>query len=293
MAKKGLGKGLQALIPPVSNLDNNEGEVQSIPIDKIKPNYFQPRKNFDEEKLQELADSINEHGVVQPIVVRSYGEDQYEIVAGERRWRACRLLNMETIPAIVRDFNDRQVTEIALIENVQREDLNPIEEAWAYKTLLDEFNLTQNELSNRVGKSRSFIANMMRLLNLPVEIQECLSSGQLSIGHARALLPLENIDKQIELAKKIIENELTVREVEKIVKDLLSEKDKDRKKEKEVDKEYINPMNKIFEDKLQELLGTKVKFKQKNKDSGKIEIEYYTSEDLERIIEILVGNEEL
>lgn len=293
MAKKGLGKGLHALIPPVSNLDNNEGEVQSIPIDKIKPNYFQPRKNFDEEKLQELADSINEHGVVQPIVVRSYGEDQYEIVAGERRWRACRLLNMETIPAIVRDFNDRQVTEIALIENVQREDLNPIEEAWAYKTLLDEFNLTQNELSNRVGKSRSFIANMMRLLNLPVEIQECLSSGQLSIGHARALLPLENIDKQIELAKKIIENELTVREVEKIVKDLLSEKDKDRKKEKEVDKEYINPMNKIFEDKLQELLGTKVKFKQKNKDSGKIEIEYYTSEDLERIIEILVGNEEL
>ncbi|MDK2984380.1 MAG: ParB family transcriptional regulator, chromosome partitioning protein [Clostridia bacterium] len=293
MAKKGLGKGLQALIPPVSNLDNNEGEVQSIPIDKIKPNYFQPRKNFDEEKLQELADSINEHGVVQPIVVRSYGEDQYELVAGERRWRACRLLNMETIPAIVRDFNDQQVTEIALIENVQREDLNPIEEAWAYKTLLDEFNLTQNELSNRVGKSRSFIANMMRLLNLPVEIQECLSSGQLSIGHARALLPLENIDKQIELAKKIIENELTVREVEKIVKDLLSEKDKDRKKEKEVDKEYINPMNKIFEDKLQELLGTKVKFKQKNKDSGKIEIEYYTSEDLERIIEILVGNEEL
>jgi ParB family chromosome partitioning protein len=298
MAKRGLGKGLQALIPPVSSLEkNNTGdynEVQYLSLIDIIPNTYQPRKNFNQEKLQELADSIKEHGVVQPIVVRAGEKKKYEIVAGERRWRACKLLDMDTIPAIIKDFSDQQITEIALIENVQREDLNPVEEAWAYKTLLEEFDLTQELLSAKVGKSRSYIANMMRLLNLPIEIQEFLSDGQLSVGHARALLAINEIDKQLDITKKIINQGLNVRETEKLVKQTINESSET---EKEINKnkteEISSPFNIIIEEKLQEVLRTKVKLKQKNNERGKIEIEYYTKDDLERILELISGEDEI
>ncbi len=294
MAKRGLGKGLQALIPPVSNLETNDtennNEAQYISLSEITPNNYQPRRDFNKEKLQELANSIKEHGVVQPIVIRTGNNNKYEIVAGERRWRACKILDMEKIPAIIKDFSDQQVTEIALIENVQREDLNSIEEAWAYKTLLDEFNLTQEILSKKLGKSRSYIANMMRLLNLPVEVQEFLSGGQLSVGHARALLAIEDIDVQLKIASKIIDEGLNVRESEKLIRDLLNKKEK---KEKSNNENKLSPYNIIIEEKLQEVLRTKVKLKEKNDERGKIEIEYYTKDDLDRILEVISGDEEI
>lgn len=296
MGKRGLGKGLEALIPPLSTLEEGEETVQMIPLEKIVPNSYQPRRDFDEEKLQELADSIKEHGMVQPIVVRKTGDSEYEVAAGERRLRACRMLNIEKVPAVVKDINDQQVTEIALIENIQREDLNPIEEAWAYKTLIQEFNLTQGELSDRIGKSRPFIANMLRLLNLPSEIQEHLTQGILSIGHARALLAVEEQERQLEIAKKAAAEQLTVRELENYIRKIIEKgTGEERKKRQAKEKKLLQKdeaLKKSVEEKLQEFLGTKVKLVEKSREKGKIEIEYYTWEDLERIMEMLTGFEE-
>lgn len=281
MSKKRLGKGLQALIPSVE--DENQG-VTEININRILPNPHQPRRDFDDEKLEELAASIREHGVIQPIIVRENG-DMYELVAGERRWRAAKKLGHTTIPAIIKEYTDGEVMEIALIENLQREDLNPIEEAAAYKQLMEEFGLTQDELSKKIGKSRSLIANSIRLLNLPAEIQELLEKGAITTGHARSLLSLDDKGMQMELARRIIEEGLTVRDIEKIVKKAAVEKDKKTKKAPETK----DPLLLDIEERLKMVLGTQVRIKN-GRNKGKIEIEYYSGEDLERIIEIFLKN---
>ncbi|MDI3533958.1 MAG: ParB family transcriptional regulator, chromosome partitioning protein [Thermosediminibacterales bacterium] len=281
MSKKRLGKGLGALLP----IDEFESQQPTqIKISKIRPNEFQPRKDFDEDKLDELAASIKEHGIIQPIVVRPK-DGFYEIVAGERRWRAAQKNKLETVPAIVKEFSDIEMMQIALIENLQREDLNPIEEAMAFKTLMNEFNMTQETLSKKIGKSRSVIANSIRLLNLPKELQLMLSKGQLTSGHARALLSIENPEEQINLAKQIVENGLTVRDVEKLVK---KPKSGDVKSLKRRIKKKTDPDCLQIEEKLKRFLGTQVKISNK-KNRGKIEIEYYGIEDLNRIIDIIMG----
>lgn len=287
MVKKGLGKGLQALIPNNNDEGIAEGQVREINLDFIKPNAFQPRRVFDETKLNELSDSIKEHGVVQPILVRKTAKDAYEIVAGERRLKAAKKAGLKSIPVVLKEYNDREMAEIAIIENIQREDLNPIEEAQAYKKLMDEYGLTQEQLSNRVGKSRPFIANIVRLLNLNPTIQEFLSKGLLSAGHARSLLGIEKKEQQLRIAEDIIKKNLSVRETERIIKNQA----KDNYKTKIIKE---RPKDTIFgqiEEKLREHLGTQVKVK-KSGNKGKIEIDYYNEDDMERVIEILLGKVE-
>lgn len=281
--KKGLGRGLQALIPEYQTEELQE--VEKINIAHIYPNQYQPRREFDVNNLNELAESIKQHGVIQPIIVRKV-DSGYQIVAGERRWRASKIAGLSEIPAIVKDFDDLQVMEIALIENLQREDLNPIDEAKAYKALMEQFNLTQEEISKKIGKSRSVIANSIRLLNLDERIQEMLVKGDVTIGHAKVILSLPNKSLQYEAAKKVVEENLNVRETENLVKNLLHKNEKITKKPK-VDK--IDVHVKEIEDDLCSFLGTKVKISKKSKDKGIIQIEYYSEEDLTRIIEIIYG----
>jgi ParB family chromosome partitioning protein len=281
--KKGLGRGLQALIPEYRT-EEPQG-VETINIAYIHPNQYQPRKQFDEDSLKELAESIKQNGVIQPIIVRKV-DSGYQIVAGERRWRAAKIAGLSEIPAIVRDFDDLQVMEIALIENLQREDLNPIEEAKAYKALIEQFNLTQEEISKKIGKSRSVIANSIRLLNLDDRVQEMLVKGDITIGHAKVILSLPNKSLQYEAAKKVVEENLNVRETEDLVKNLLRKNEKITKKLKS---NKIDVHVKEIEDNLCSFLGTKVKISQKSKDRGIIQIEYYSEEDLTRIIEIIYG----
>lgn len=277
MNKRGLGKGLSALIP----MDDKEQEnVQDIKVSEIRANKNQPRKKFDEGKIGELADSIKEHGILQPIIVRKKAGG-YELVAGERRWRAAQKAGIEKIPAIIKDLSDSDVMEIALIENLQREDLNPLEEAEAYKKLIDEFGMTQEELSKRVGKSRSQIANTVRLLNLDEEIKKLISDEKLTAGHARALLAIEDKKERLKLAKKICDENMTVRQTEETIKIKTQEKRKNKK-----DKE-INPAFIEISEKLQKTLGTRVKIKGSEK-RGKIEIEFYSEDELERILETIV-----
>ncbi len=280
--KRGLGRGLQALIPNGTPETGAAAEstIKQIPVKDIKPNTYQPRRRFSEEKLKELAQSIKENGVIQPVVVRKIGADKYQLIAGERRWRACVMLEMETIPAVIKDLGDRQVTQLALIENIQREDLNPIEEAWAYRTLLEEFSLTQEQLAQRIGKSRSAIANTLRLLNLECDAQDYLTMGVISMGHARALLSIADSDLQIQLAKKIAQDGISVRETEKMVKNLLEQKQHKREK-KEVPPEIA-----LISEKLEEKFGTRV-FIKHGEDRGKIVIEYYDNEDLNRVLALL------
>ncbi|MGB4131078.1 MAG: ParB/RepB/Spo0J family partition protein [Tepidanaerobacteraceae bacterium] len=278
MSKRGLGRGLEALIPIV---EKDEENVQEIDIKKIVANEKQPRRGFDESKLEELADSMKQHGVLQPVILRKKG-NKYELVAGERRWRAAAKAGIEKIPAIVRELNDSDVMEIALIENLQREDLNPIEEAMAYKRLMDDFGLTQEELSKRVGKSRSQIANTVRLLNLDKEIQDLVYENKLTAGHARALLSIQDSKERLKLANMISKEALSVRQTEQLVKKLVDERSKAKKhKPKE-----INPVIIDVTERLQRTLGTRVKIKG-NEKRGKIEIEFYSSEELERILEII------
>ncbi|MGI6552393.1 MAG: ParB/RepB/Spo0J family partition protein [Bacillota bacterium] len=294
-AKRALGKGLQALFPPTLDLQEeaSAGRVVELPIDQVEPGDFQPRQSFDQEKLLELASSIKEHGVVQPIVVRRTAEGRYRIVAGERRWRACKQLKLPTIPAIIKDYSDREVTEIALIENVQREDLNPLEEAAAYKALLEEYDLTQEQLSQRIGKSRSFIANMLRLLNLSRPVQEMVLDGSLSAGHARALVSLPP-EGQIKLANKIIREKLSVRETEMLARSI-SELGKERvgsgsartKRQTGAEKARDILLSDL-EDSLRSFFGTKVTIKHKGQ-KGAIVIEYYSEEELERILELVLN----
>jgi ParB family transcriptional regulator, chromosome partitioning protein len=279
---KGLGKGLDALLPALSI--NEDDKVVEIPLSQLRANPYQPRRHFDEESIQELATSIKEHGVIQPIIVRSVLKG-YEIIAGERRYRASQVCNLPTIPAVVKKFTDQQVMEIALIENIQREDLNAMEVAAAYQALIDQFSLTQEELSVKVGKSRSHIANFLRLLQLPEEVKQYVSRGTLSMGHAKAIAGLKDKKLIRALAETAIREEWSVRQLEEEVKKLETLQDMKKIKPKAVRKDpYINQL----EESLREVYRTTVKIKHSN-NKGKIELLYYSKDDLDRLLELLQG----
>ena len=291
MAKKGLGKGLGSLFgsDEIETLsvsktadEKKEGDIQNIKTSLIEPNKKQPRSKFDDEKIDALAGSIKEHGVISPIIVTPVKNGMYKIVAGERRWRAAKKAKIKEIPAIVRSYSDEQVAEIALIENLQRENLNPIEEAVGYNLLMEEFNLTQETISKRVGKSRSAVANSLRLLTLEPALQKLITDGSLTSGHARAVLSVEGNEMRSALAKKIIEGGLNVRQAEALAKELMKKKGAPKKKEKtaaEIEAEKIA-------ENLSSVIGTKVNISHGTK-KGKIEIEYYGADDLDRILNIL------
>lgn len=289
MAKKhGLGKGLNALIPEnVVQNDKNEiqnenflNNVKKIPINLIKPNKEQPRKEFDVEKIIKLAESIKQYGIIQPIVLKKIDET-YIIVAGERRWRAAKHIGLKEIPSVVIDADEEKTLEISLIENLQREDLNPIEEAITYKKLINDFNITQEKLSKIIGKSRVAISNCMRLLNLDKRVQQMLIEKLITEGHGRALLAIKDKDEQYLLSKKIVDKNLSVRDVEKYIRNLEQQKHKTKPNMQNEDP-YINEIK----EKLENFFNTKVFIKNKKK-KGKIEIEYYSYEDLERIIDLI------
>lgn len=307
MVKKGLGKGLGAIFgedvikeseeetakaktAKTKNVVNaSEGETGHelmVKVSLIEPNKEQPRKDFNEEQLQELADSIKNYGILQPLLVQKKGAF-YEIIAGERRWRAAKMAGLKEIPVVLREYNRQQSVEIALIENVQRADLNPIEEAKAYQQLVKEFNLTQEEIAARVSKNRATITNTMRLLKLEDQIQEMLIQGMITSGHARALLSLENKDLQLKAAKQILDGSLSVRETEKLVKKLAKEAaGEDEKKEKKQD-EARALIYQSLEERMKTVMGTKVSIHNKDKNKGRIEIEYYSEAELERLVEMI------
>ena len=283
--KKGLGKGLDSMIPEKktkaeikADADNSLVEVK---ISEIDPNIGQPRKKFDEDELLELAESIKIHGVIQPIIVTKRGK-RYEIIAGERRWRASKLAGLTKIPAVIREYTDKEIMEVSLIENIQRQDLNPIEEAVAFKNLIDEYKMKQDDLAERVSKSRSAITNALRLLKLDDKVKAMLAEGLISTGHARALLAVEDKNKQQILATRIVDEKLSVRETEKLVKQILE--NKESKKEKKSSEKLIY---KKLEDSLKSIIGSKVSIKSKDNGKGKIEIDYYSIEELDRITELL------
>ncbi|MGH4051694.1 MAG: ParB/RepB/Spo0J family partition protein [Clostridium sp.] len=280
MGKKfGLGKGLGALIPEEEIIEDGS-TIYKIPMNLIKANKEQPRKSFDPEKISELAESIKEHGVIQPIILNKE-DDIYLVIAGERRFRAAKSIGLVDIPAIVMNINNKEVLEISLIENIQREDLNPIEEAIAYKKLLTEFNLTQEEISKKVSRSRTTITNCMRLLNLDERVQDYIIDGVISEGHGRAILGISDKQFQYEISQMVIDESLNVRETEKIVKNFGNEQ-KEKVLKNQNDIYYKDIMNK-----LENRFGTKVLINSKSKNKGKIEIEYYSEEEFERILEIL------
>jgi ParB family chromosome partitioning protein len=297
MAARGLGKGLDSLIPMGnSNIETKNSSVKTetvketqaetlVKITKVEPNRDQPRKNFDEDALQELADSIKQFGLLQPILVQDK-KDYYEIIAGERRWRAAKLAGLKEVPVIIKNYTSQEIVEISLIENIQREDLNPIEEAQAYKRLLEEFNLKQDEVAERVSKSRTTVTNSMRLLKLTEPVQQMIIDGMLSTGHARAIIPIEDAEQQLQLAQRIFDEKLSVRDVEKLVKQMLKPaEDKNKVDEKEKAMQYIYQ---DIENKLKERLSRKVAISSKGKSgAGKIEIEFYSNDDLDRLIELL------
>ena len=288
----GLGKGLDSLIPDHKTVktterkkqeveEKKEGE-QLININKIEPNHEQPRRNFEEDSLLELADSIKQFGVLQPLIVQKR-HDYYEIIAGERRWRAAQMAGIKEIPVIIKEYTKREAVEIALIENIQRENLNPIEEAMAFKRLLTEFSLKQDEVAERVSKSRTTVTNSMRLLKLDERVQQMIVDDMISTGHARTLLAIEDHEEQYNLANKIFDEKLSVRETEKLIKEL-----KNPKKEKEkkvIEHDFIY---KDLEERMKTVMGTKVHVNPKTKGKGKIEIEYYSDEELERIFELIM-----
>lgn len=287
--KRGLGKGLDTMIPPVKNEKKSEkgdpakGPETLVNITKVEPNREQPRKNFDEDALLELSESIKQYGLLQPILVQDR-KDYYEIIAGERRWRAAKLAGLKQVPVIIKNLTDQEIVEISLIENIQRENLNPIEEAQAYKRLLNEFHLKQDEVAERVSKSRTAVTNSMRLLKLSDDVQRMVIDEMITTGHARALLGVENPAEQYNLAQRIFDEKLSVREVEKIVKNM--GKPVKTKKEKVVDKS----MQVIYDDiseKLKTQLGTKVNIVPKEDGSGKIEIEFYSHDELDRILDLM------
>lgn len=282
--KRGLGKGLAALIPndPIGDLVDGEldsDNIQNIELSSIIPNEEQPRKDFDLELLAELTDSIKQYGVIQPIVVRKK-ENFYEIIAGERRWRAAKAAKLKEIPCIVKEVDDKQAMKLALIENLQRDNLNPIEEAYAFKGLIEEHNLTQEEVATAVGKSRSYISNAIRLLNLDEEIIDYIANGKITRGHGRALLAIKDKNERLKTVQSIVDNKVNVRETEKIVN-----KNKKRRTKKSTIKE--DPFVKEIEEKLMRALGTKVTLSPK-KEGGIIQVEFYGDEDLERILDLLI-----
>lgn len=288
--KRGLGKGLDSMIPDKgekkissSQAHDNVSRETFIKVTDIEPNSSQPRKKFDEDALQELAESIKHVGVIQPLILQKK-DKHYEIIAGERRWRAARLAGLKEIPAIIKDYSPQEIVEIALIENIQREDLNPIEEAIAYQKLIAEFKLKQDEVAERVSKSRTAITNSMRLLKLDPRVQQMIIDEMISSGHARALLAIEDSNLQYTMAYRIFDEKLSVRETEKLVKKLLSDNNDKDKEEDDQTKELI--IYKELEEKIKQIVGTKVSISKKSKNKGKIEIEYYSNEELERIVEL-------
>ena len=296
--KRGLGKGLDSLIPTnvmmesevkhatvstASSAEEGKDGTLMVKLSKVEPNREQPRKNFDEDSLQELAESLKQFGMLQPILVQNRG-DYYEIIAGERRWRAAKIAGLKEVPVIVRELTDQEIVEISLIENIQREDLNPIEEAQAYKRLLTEFHLKQDEVAERVSKSRTAVINSMRLLKLCDEVQKMVVDDMISTGHARALISIEDPEEQYLIAQKIFDEKLSVREVEKLVKDL----HKPPKPPKEENK-TLQAIYQEISERLKQSLSTKVSVSAKQNGAGKIEIEFYNHEDLERLLERITG----
>ena len=296
--KRGLGKGLDSLIPTnvmmesevkhatvstASSAEEGKDGTLMVKLSKVEPNREQPRKNFDEDSLQELAESLKQFGMLQPILVQNRG-DYYEIIAGERRWRAAKIAGLKEVPVIVRELTDQEIVEISLIENIQREDLNPIEEAQAYKRLLTEFHLKQDEVAERVSKSRTAVTNSMRLLKLCDEVQKMVVDDMISTGHSRALISIEDPEEQYLIAQKIFDEKLSVREVEKLVKDL----HKPPKPPKEENK-TLQAIYQEISERLKQSLSTKVSVSAKQNGAGKIEIEFYNHEDLERLLERITG----
>ena len=291
MAARGLGKGLDSLIPNTigeakekkeskEKVENKNPETM-VKLSMVEPNGEQPRKNFDEDSLLELAESIKQFGLLQPIIVQDR-KNHYEIIAGERRWRAAKMAGLKEIPVIIKNLTNQEIVEISLIENIQREDLNPIEEAQAYKRLLEEFNLKQDEVAERVSKSRTAVTNSMRLLKLCDEVQQMVVNEMISTGHARALLSIEDPEEQYMIAQKVFDEKMSVREVEKLVKDLHKPEKAPKKENKSLEVIYQN-----IENRLKESLGTKVSISPKNNGAGKIEIEFYNHDDLDRLMEQL------
>ena len=283
--KKGLGKGLDSMIPEKKTKaemkEVQDKALSEIKISEIDPNMGQPRKSFNEDELLELAESIKIHGVIQPIILTKRGK-RYEIIAGERRWRASKLAGLTKIPAVIREYTDKEIMEVSLIENIQRQDLNPIEEAFAFKNLIDEYKMKQDDLAERVSKSRSAITNALRLLKLDDKVKAMLAEGLISTGHARAILAVEDKNKQQILATRIFDEKLSVRETEKLVKQILE--NKESKKEEKSSEKLIY---KKLEDSLKSIIGSKVSIKSKENGKGKIEIDYYSIEELDRITELL------
>ena len=283
-AKGGLGKGLDLLIPvDEPKKEDEKKETILLKTSQLEPNKNQPRKKFDEEKIEELAASIKQYGIIQPIVVIKK-DDYYQIIAGERRWRAAKKAGLKEVPVVLKEYTEKEIAEISLIENIQREDLNPIEEAKSYKQLIDEYNLTQEELSDRVSKSRTEIANKMRLLKLADEVQKMLIAGELTAGHARALLSLESKSDQKKAAAEVVRKGLRVRQTEKQEKKMQAPKKTKSAKDKPDDHDFVY---KDLESKLSDCLGTKVTINRKDKEKGKIEINYYSEDELDRIYGLL------
>lgn len=294
--RKGLGKGLDSLIPEnksakasgsESKKTEETAEIKSgeqmMRINMVEPNRDQPRRNFEEDALLELADSIKQYGVLQPLIVRKRN-DYYEIIAGERRWRAAKMAGVKEVPVIIKEYNEQEILEIALIENIQRENLNPIEEAMAFKKLLEEFDLKQDEVAERVSKSRTAVTNSMRLLKLDQRVQQMIIDDMISTGHARALLAIDDPEQQYVLANKIFDEKLSVRETEKLIKEIKNPKK--QKEKKIIENAFIYE---DIEDKMKQVLGTKVHVASKGKGKGKIEIEYYSDKELERMFDMIMS----
>lgn len=294
-AKRGLGAGIDSLIPKSREEEKRERakqvikevikETDKIDINKIEPNASQPRKNFNEDSLQELADSIKQHGLIEPLIVQEAEKGFFQIIAGERRWRAAKIAGLKEVPVIVKEYSDREVMEIALIENLQREDLNPIEEAEAFQRLIEEYELKQDEVAERVSKSRAAVTNSLRLLKLDERVRSMIIEDKIKSGHARALLAIENKDEQYEVALKVFDENLSVRETEKLVKKL---QNPDIKKPEKKEDEQMKVVYASFEEKLKAAIGTKVNINHKDEDKGKIEIEYFSKDEFERIVEFLL-----
>ena len=292
--KKGLGKGLDSLIttkvekpvePKVEGKVDNANGAVLMNINKVEPNREQPRKKFDEDALLELSESIKQFGVLQPLLVTER-DDYFEIIAGERRWRAAKMAGVKEVPVIIKKLTEQEIMEISLIENIQREDLNPIEEAQAYKRLLTEFNLKQDEVAERVSKSRTAVTNAMRLLKLNDKVQQMLIDEMLTTGHARALLAIEEQEKQYEVAQKIFDEKLSVRDTEKLVKNIQNQKPEDTVSTDKIDPQLLAVYHDL-EEQMKVLLGTKVHINPKNDKKGKLEIEYYSQDELDRIIDLI------
>lgn len=298
--KSGLGKGLDSLIPnknvksakPSVKADEKKATPKEeileagpimVKINKVEPNREQPRKDFDEDALMELADSIKQFGVLQPILVQKK-KDYYEIIAGERRWRAAKMAGVKEVPVIIKNLTDQQIMEISLIENIQREDLNPIEEAHAYKQLLTEFHMKQDEIADRVSKSRSAITNSLRLLKLCDKVQQMIIDEKLTMGHVRPLIGIEDPDEQYQIAQQIFDERLTVRETEKLLKKLQKEKENPEKK---VEADQLALIYEHVQELMKQILGTKVTVHPKKNHTGKIEIEYYSQEELDHLLEMM------